>query len=123
LWVADRDAAGSSRLRAVALDSALPAGKKRGVVRGAYTLPTTPSSVAVYRGRLLPAFAGSLLVASEDGQHLLRVRLDPQTSTQPAATERLLQDRVGGVRAVAIAPDGAVYFATASAIGRLVPEG
>jgi glucose/arabinose dehydrogenase len=98
---------------------------KRGVVRGALALPTqtTPSSVAVYRGGLFPAFAGSMLVASEEGRHLLRVRLDPQTSTQPVAAERLLQDRVGAVRAVAISPDGAVYFATADAIGRLVPDG
>jgi glucose/arabinose dehydrogenase len=124
LWVAGRDADGSSRLRAVAQDSGAPAGKKRGAIRAAYALPTPtmPSSVAVYRGRLLPAFAGNVLVASEDGRHLLRVRLDPQTSMRPVATERLLQDRVGGVRAVAIAPDGAVYFATAGAIGRLVPD-
>ena len=36
--------------------------------------------------------------------------------------ETLLQDRVGGVRAVAVAPDGAIYFANATAIGRLVPD-
>jgi glucose/arabinose dehydrogenase len=124
LWAAGRDANGSSHLRTVTLDPGVPAGKKRGLVRGAYTLPasTTPSSVAVYRGRLFSAFAGNVLVASEDGRHLLRVRLDPETFTEPVATERLLQDRVGGVRAVAIAPDGAVYFATAGAIGRLVPD-
>jgi glucose/arabinose dehydrogenase len=123
LWVAGREADGSSRLRMVASDSGVRAGKKRGVVRGSFALPaeTKPSSVAIYRGGLFPAFAGSVLVASEEGRHLLRVRLDPQTSTQPIAVERLLQDRVGAVRAVAISPDGAVYFGTADAIGRLVP--
>jgi glucose/arabinose dehydrogenase len=123
LWVAGRDADGSSRLRTLALDSGVPVGMKRGVVRRAFALPaqTKPSSVAVYRGDLFPAFAGSVLVASEEGRHLLRVKLDPQTST-PVAAERLLQDRVGEVRAVAISPDGAVYFGTADAIGRLVPE-
>jgi glucose/arabinose dehydrogenase len=123
LWVAGRDADGSSQLRTVALDSGDPVGMKRGVVSGAFALPvqTTPSSVAVYRGGLFPAFAGSVLIASEEGRHLLRVKLDPQTSTQPIAVERLLQDRVGAVRAVAIRPDGAVYFGTADAIGRLVP--
>jgi len=125
LWVAGRDANRSSHLRTVMLDPAAPGGKKRGIVRGAYTLPapTTPSSVAVYRGHLFSAFAGNVLIASEEGRHLLRVRLDPETFTEPVATERLLQDRVGGVRAVAIAPDGAVYFGTASAIGRIVPDG
>jgi glucose/arabinose dehydrogenase len=97
---------------------------KRGIVRGVFALPTEtkPSSVAVYRGGLFPAFAGSVLVASEEGRHLLRVTLDPQTFTQAIAAERLLQDRVGAVRAVAISPDGAVYFGTADAIGRLVPD-
>jgi glucose/arabinose dehydrogenase len=125
LWMADHDANGSSRLRTIAPEHGAPGGKIRGVSRRVYALPaaTTPSSVVAYRGRLLPAFTGSLLVASEGGRHLLRVALDPETSTRPVATERLLQDRVGGVRAVAIAPDGAVYFATASAIGRLVPDG
>jgi glucose/arabinose dehydrogenase len=124
LWVAGRDADGSSTLRTVAMDAGVPARLKRGVVRGAFALPTEtkPSSVAVYRGSLFPAFAGSVLVASAEGRHLLRVKLDPQTSTQPVASERLLQDRVGAVRAVAISPDGAVYFATADSIGRLVPD-
>jgi aldose sugar dehydrogenase len=125
LWVAGRDANRLSHLRTVVLDPAAPGGKKRGIVRGAYTLPapTTASSLAVYRGQLFAGFAGNVLIASEEGRHLLRVRLDPETFSEPVATERLIQDRVGGVRAVAIAPDGAVYFATAGAIGRLVPDG
>jgi glucose/arabinose dehydrogenase len=124
LWVAGRDANRSSHLRTVVLDPGGPAGKKRGLVRGAYALPasTTPSSVTVYRGGLFSAFAGNVLVASEEGRHLLRVRLDAKTFTEPVATERLLQDRVGEVRAVAIAPDGAIYFGNAGAIGRLVPD-
>ena len=63
LWLADRDAAGSSRLRAVGPDPGVRAGEQRGIVRATYALPasTTPSSVAFYRGGLFPAFAGSLL--------------------------------------------------------------
>jgi hypothetical protein len=37
-----------------------------------------------------------------------------------------LHDRVGGVRVVTAGPDGAVYFCTADALGRVValpPEG
>jgi hypothetical protein len=35
--------------------------------------------------------------------------------------EWLIQDRPGGVRAVAVGPDGAIYFATSTTIERLVP--
>ena len=115
LWVADRDAA-ASKMRGVVPDPAARAGETRGVVRDTYTLPaaSVPASVAFYRGGLFPAIAGSLLVASDEGRHLLRIAGD--------RFETLLQDRVGGVRAVAVAPDGAIYFANATAIGRLVPD-
>lgn len=124
LWAADAAATGASQLRAVGSDPELRAGKRRGILRGAYALPLAapPASVAFYRGRMFPAFAGSLFVASEEGHSLLRVRLDPQASMPPVAIERLLQNRVGGLRVVTIGPEGEIYFATATAIGRLVPE-
>ncbi len=134
LWIADRDAGGASRLRAVGSDPGARAGEKRGIVRGTYALPasTTPSSVAFYRGGLFPAFAGSLLIASEDGRHLLRISLGASSPMEasggdgftsvPGTTERLLQDRVGGLRVVSVRPDGAIYFGTASAVGRLTPD-
>jgi glucose/arabinose dehydrogenase len=114
LWVADRDAGGSS-VRGVVPDPGVRAGETRGVVRDTFTLPaaSVPASVAFYRGGLIPAFAGSLLVASDEGRHVLRVSGD--------RFETLLQDRVGGVRAIAVAPNGAIYFANATAVGRLVP--
>ncbi len=62
----------------------------------------------------------NLLVASEEGRHLLRIRLDPKEPTRVVATERLLQDAIGGVRSVAVSPDGAIYLGTADAVGRLV---
>jgi glucose/arabinose dehydrogenase len=134
IWIADRDAAGSSRLRAVGQDPGVAAGSKRGIVRGTYALPasTTPSSVAFYRGALFPAFAGSLLVASEDGRHLLRIALGDRSPMEasggdgftavPVSTERLLHERVGGLGVVAVGPEGAIYFGTASAVGRLTPD-
>jgi glucose/arabinose dehydrogenase len=125
LWVVDRGA-GASSVRGVVPDPASRAGEKRGVVRGAYMLPaaSVPASVAFYRGHLFPAFAGSLLIASNEGRHLLRISRDPGPGDGGADRrfERLLQDRVGGVRAVAVAPDGVIYFANATAIGRLVPD-
>jgi glucose/arabinose dehydrogenase len=115
LWVADREA-GASTLRRVVADTAARAGRTRGVVDNAYTLPaaSAPASVVFYRGGLIPVMAGSLLVASDEGRHLLRISGD--------RVDTLLQDQVGGIRAVTIAPDGAIYFANASAVGRLLPD-
>ena len=36
------------------------------------------------------------------------------------STERLLEGRVGSVRALTVGPDGAIYFCTAKALIRLV---
>jgi glucose/arabinose dehydrogenase len=63
-----------------------------------------------------------VLVGSARGHHLLKLQLDSADPTRVVATERLLADRVGPMRAVTIGPDGAVYFATDGAIGRLGPE-
>jgi quinoprotein glucose dehydrogenase len=122
LWIADRVDAGSSQLRAIVPQPGAPATEQRGMARGAYALPTAtpPSALAFYRGDLFPAFKDSLLVASEDGRHLLRVRFDGARTMRPIATERLLQDIAGGLRAVAVGPDGAIYFGTSRTIGRIV---
>lgn len=124
LWVADRETAGSARLSTVVPDKASRPGATRGAVSGTYALPhaTIPSSIAFYRGRMFPAFAGSLLVASDEGRHVLRIAIGNRSQSAPAVTEQLLQDRVGGVRAVAVGADGTIYFATAHVIGRLVPN-
>jgi glucose/arabinose dehydrogenase len=115
LWVADREDRGGT-LRAVVAEGAPGAGEKRGVTRGSYALPraSVPASVAFYAGTLIPAFSGSLLVASNGGRHLLRITGE--------RVDALLQDRVGAIGAVAVAPDGAIYFANADAVGRLVPD-
>lgn len=118
LWIADRDSPGSGRLSAVASERP----RLRGVVRGVFALPrgTVPSAVASHRGGSIPAFRDNLLVASNEGRHLLRIRLDPLQPARVVGTERLLQDRIGGVRLVAVGPDGAIWIATAHAVGKLV---
>lgn len=117
LWIADRDARNSARLSAV---GSIGGAQKRGVRLASYTLPSAPSSVAFYRGGLMPTFRNDLLIASEEGRHLLRVRLDSVDQTKVIGTERLLQDVIGGVRVVAVSPSGTIYLATVDAIARLV---
>jgi glucose/arabinose dehydrogenase len=77
--------------------------------------------VAFYRSRLVPALRDNLLIATGAGRHILRIRFDPQAPSRIVATERLLNDRVGIVRVVAVGPDGAIYFCTPNALARLAP--
>ena len=130
LWVVDAGdapaAAGSSSLLRDPTISAVGApdgSRKRGVTKATFRLPagSAPSSIAAYRGDLLPVFRDSLLIASYEGQHLLQVRLDPDDATRILGMNRLLESRVGGIRAVTTGPDGAVSLATDRAIYRLVP--
>jgi glucose/arabinose dehydrogenase len=111
LWVADRE---GRLLRAVVAD-ATRAGEKRGALQRAFALPrgSTPSAVAFYSNALIPSLAGSLLVASAEAGSLLAV------SGRQLVT--LLPDNTAAIHAVAVGLDGAIYFANASAIGRLVP--
>jgi glucose/arabinose dehydrogenase len=120
LWIADRDAVNSARLSAIAWTTV---GGNRAVRLASYALPrgTLPSSVAVYSGGLIPTFRNDLIIASEEGQHLLRVRFDPVDPTKVVGTERLLQNAIGGIRVVAVSPDGAIYLAAADRIARVSP--
>ena len=121
LWIADRDSESSGRLSAVVASGAVA--NIRGLVRSTFTLPrgTLPSSVAFGRPNSVAGLRHSLFVASEKGRHLFRIQFDPLDSTRVIATERLLQDQIGGIRLVGVAPDGTIYLGTASAVGKLVP--
>jgi aldose sugar dehydrogenase len=120
LWIATQQGE-SGLLYGLANDGT----RRRGFVRAAFTLPagTVPSAVAVYPNTGQAMLRGDVLIASDEGRHLLRLRDDPGEPTRIVATERLLQDRIGGVRAVAVGPDGAIYVGTARAIWRLSPTG
>ena len=125
LWVADRGAKGAAQLRTIAappVAAASTAGDTRGV-GDAYAFPAdvVPSAIAFGGGARFAEMANSLFVASEGAAHLLRLRLDPQTR-RPAGTERLLEDVVDIVSGVAVAPDGAIYFATSNSVGRIVRD-
>lgn len=122
IWLADRDTASSGRLSGVVANG--DAANTRGVVRTTFVLPrgTLPSSVALGRPNSVPALRDNLLVASVEGRHLYRIQFDPHDPTRVAATERLLQDQIGGIRLVAVAPNGTIFLGTSSAFGKLVAE-
>src|SRR4030095_1577222 len=121
LWIAARDRTDWRRFSVVAMSEAR---QKRRVPRTAYTLPPySPAwSVAFYRADASPALRNNLLMASDEGRHLLRILIDPQDPSRIVATGRLLQDVMGGVRTVAVGAGGAIYLGTANAIRRLVPQ-
>jgi glucose/arabinose dehydrogenase len=113
LWVADAGAARLTRLRT----------RGRRTTATLYRLPLTqgPASAVIYRGALMPAFAGDLLVASiEDSPSVLRVRLANDDTV--SATEPLTLLGSGSVRVVKVGPDGALYALTDDAVLRITPR-
>jgi glucose/arabinose dehydrogenase len=121
LWIVEDAAAGTERLQGVV--SQTPTARRATPVV-VYTLPagTGPAGMAFYRGDLIPAFAGNLLIAAADGRSILRVRFDPADPHKIAATERLLGNAFGAVLAVAAGPDGVVYFCAGDTLLALVPD-
>ncbi len=65
------------------------------------------------------AFRNTLLLASPLERHIKRIRFDATAPERIDAIDTLLQDAVGDIRVVVAGPDGAVYFCTADALGRL----
>jgi glucose/arabinose dehydrogenase len=121
LWMAD---AAQGGIMPVTAESTGDGRRIRGVARVPWRLPaaSVPTAMAFARGASIPALAGNLFVASGPGQRLLRIRFDPLDPSRIAATEPLLQDVAGPPVAIAAGPDGAIYFATADSVWRLVPE-
>ncbi|MEO8260455.1 MAG: PQQ-dependent sugar dehydrogenase [Acidobacteriota bacterium] len=119
LWIISQETDGA-RLSAIASEGV----PLRGIVRTALTLPAgmVPSGVAVYPSTgMAELFRGNILITSDQGRSLLRLQTDPLVPTRILATEQLLQDQIGGIRAPAVGPDGAIYLATESTIWRLSP--
>ncbi|HJR61815.1 MAG TPA: PQQ-dependent sugar dehydrogenase [Vicinamibacterales bacterium] len=120
LWMAERGHDGIERVRALVTAGERP---RRAGQRASYVLPGTvgASSLAFHRGEAVAPFRGDLFIAARDGGYLLRVRFDEHERTRAVTTEKLLEGRLAGVRAVLTGPDDALYVATESAVWRLAP--
>jgi len=80
-----------------------------------------PSGMAFYTGTTMTGFRLDLFVGTLAGQHLLRVRFDPNNPNRVVATERLLAGRFGRIRDVINAPDGSLYLCTSNRDDRTTP--
>ena len=119
IWIADAAADASERLH-VFMPGSRPSDRSSTSLKYALPRPIGASDVTFYRGELLPAFRGDLLVAADEGRHILRLRFDARKGNI-ASSERLLHDRVGPVRVVGIGSRGEIYFGTPDSLGRIVP--
>ena len=117
LWLADENRT-DSRLSTMATTAA----PVRAVVRGWRQLSGRAGPLTFYRSDAIPGLRGDAVMGSADGQ-LLRIRFDPADRTRVEAVETLFDPNAGPVRALAVSPDGALYFVTDSELGRLTVNG
>jgi len=117
LWVADEDVVDEDVVdegeqAAGHLSGVVVAGNPlRAAVRARHDLKDGARSIAF--------FGSDALIASSRGRYILRLRFRADDPKRIASTERWLEDRVGAVRIVLTGPDGAIYFCTDDALGRL----
>jgi glucose/arabinose dehydrogenase len=117
VWIADEQD-GDAHLSGLAF-----AGRPiRAVVRARHPLEGGSGSLAFYASNVLPGFENTLLVASSTGRHIERIRFADGHLDTIAASETLLQDAVGPIRVVSVGPDGAIYFCTGQALGRITAQ-
>lgn len=115
LWISDGASDGVEWIAGIRLDEAA-------VSTRPWALPPSEitSGMTFYDSERIPEFRGDLLIASAAAQRILRVKFgaDPLAAE---FSEVLLAHRVGPIRVVLTGPDGAIYFCTDAALGRLVP--
>lgn len=119
LWIAHAGADESERLIS-ALSGGRPSTRAAVAARYALSRGAGVAAMAFSRGARIPALRNDLLIAAGEDGHILRLRIDGQPGNVIAA-ERLLDDRLGPVRVVAVSPRGEIYFCTDTILGRLVP--
>ncbi len=84
-----------------------------------YTPAVAPGGCAFYRGDKIREWRHNLFVACLRGQRLIRIVLDGR---RVIATEDLLVNEYGRLRAVASGPDGYLYVSTSNRDGRGRPH-
>jgi glucose/arabinose dehydrogenase len=81
------------------------------------------AGAAFYSGQRLPAsWEGNFLFANLKASHLHRVILTPSNFRTVLSHQRLFEGQFGRLRAVALAPDGYLYFTTSNRDGRGTPR-
>jgi glucose/arabinose dehydrogenase len=83
-----------------------------------YWVPSiAPSGMAFYTGDVFPQWKGNLFVGALAGQMLVRLELDGETVGREERMLTTLRERIRDVRQ---GPDGAIWLATDSALGRIL---
>lgn len=74
-----------------------------------YTPSIGPSEIVFYTATAFPGLKGKLLVACLRGEKIMQLQVD---GTKIVSEENLFQNTFGRIRALAVGPDGYLYFST-----------
>jgi glucose/arabinose dehydrogenase len=88
-----------------------------------FTPPVAIAGAAFYTGdKLPPSWEGDLVFAALRASHLQRVKLQPPDFRTVTSTQVLFDEEFGRLRAVAVSPNGYLYFTTSNRDGRGDPS-
>ena len=82
-----------------------------------------PAGAAFYSGdKLAASWDGNFIAAALRDTHLQRIVLEPPEFRTVLSNQRLFEEEFGRLRAVALSPDGYLYFTTSNRDGRGSPQ-
>ena len=117
LYATEHGASGNDELNLIEAGANYGWPEVEGSEHGEFTAP-----VAVYGSSIAPSgaawYESGVLFATLVGNHLHRVRIDPDDPRRVAGDEELFDDRFGRLRDVQAGPDGALYLLTSNRDGR-----
>jgi glucose/arabinose dehydrogenase len=113
LWIVDDDST-AGHLSGVSMSEP----PVRAIARARTELPLGSRSIAFYTADAIPQFRNNAFVASAQG-FILRLRFADDNPIKVVDSEQLLENQVGPIQVLVAGPDGAVYFCTNTAAGRL----
>ena len=73
-----------------------------------------PSGAAFYAPSRIAGFANDLFISALNGRHLRRVHFSTSDPNRIEIIEHLFDGQFGRISAVAVGPDGALYFCTSN---------